>query len=152
MTDSECAELAWMVQLAVLVRITSSRGASLVVIADLVELPARVRGDRCHGAPWSAAAFATCEERDTPCARPTNESRALSQPMRAALESFAREHAAAPVAYLDVGSLLCDESECGTLIPGTDTIGIFDHNHLSDAGSFYMWPHLRHILLSRGLL
>ena len=53
----------------------------------------------------------------------------------------------ATVSFFDPHDLFCYDTpeggrRCGAAIPGTATVGYFDDNHLSTAGSLYLWPHL----------
>mmetsp|Transcript_166514 Transcript_166514/g.404633 ORF Transcript_166514/g.404633 Transcript_166514/m.404633 type:complete len:133 (+) Transcript_166514:1-399(+) len=44
--------------------------------------------------------------------------------------------------FFDILPLFCSGETCGAFIPGTGTLAYHDGNHLSDAGSFYLWPYL----------
>ena len=104
-------------------------------------------GLRCVGAPWSAAAWPAC---DLECSRPYNESLALGALARAAHTEFAAGETS--VEWFDLHDLMCDDRRCGVRVPGTEALGIYDTKHLSDAGGFYLWPHLRGFLRARAIL
>ena len=81
------------------------------------------------------------------CAVPRDVSRAQVAPVHEALQQLVRSEAGAPASFLDLHDLLCDgRSEgamCGPDIPGTASLGYRDIKHLTELGSFYLWPFLR---------
>ena len=140
-------------QLRVLLRLTRARNASLVLVADFADFQMEVgpgeplRGIRCNAAPWSAATFAACGQ---PCTVPVSEARADLAVARDALERLVRDEP--DVGLLGLDALMCAEHSCSTLVPGASAIAIGDYKHLTQLGAFYLWPHVRELLRSRGVL
>merc|ERR1711879_913390 len=54
--------------------------------------------------------------------------------------------------FFNFHNLLCDGNRCGAFIPGTDVLGFYDAHHLTEAGSYYLWPFLCFFLNAKGLL
>ena len=81
---------------------------------------------------------------------PVSEARADLAVARDALERLTRDEP--DVGLLGLDALMCDDQSCSTLVPGASAIAIRDHKHLAHLGAFYLWPHVRALLRSRGIL
>ena len=135
---SQCAT-----RMSSLLRLTATAGAYLLMLGDVPKLPSGVRGVVC-AAPWSQAVWRLC---GCACAVPRDVSRAQVVPVHEALQQLVRSEAGAPASFLDLHDLLCDGlgegATCGLDIPGTASLGYRDIKHLTELGSFYLWPFLR---------
>ena len=62
------------------------------------------------------------------------------------------------VHFFDVPSYICDDGTCSNFLPaalpGTvlDTVAFYDEDHLTLAGSLYLWPHLCTFFREHGVL
>ena len=94
----------------------------------------RTRGWQCRGDP-------------SPCATDRAASGgALRYPAEAAAAG------AGALVFNETLGLLCDGDVCDHRVPGTETISIFDRDHLTTEGSLYLAPFLACFLERAGLL
>merc|ERR1712046_184358 len=115
-------------------------GAQLVLIGHVVPIP--TFGYRCVPTPLHPDAQQACRISEY-------AARQLTEPIRNALKELSRTPG---VHYWDLQPLLCQDGWCDSSVPGTHIEAMFDDDHMTKAGSYYLWPFACEFMVSRGLL
>jgi len=124
--------------------IVTSKGASLVLVGDGIELPSEP--SYCIPTPFAPDAMSQCTLE-------YNDANDFDE------YELYRELAGQESTYfMELAPLMCTpidggpRQRCDATVPGTDTISYHDTGHLSSAGSLYLWPFLCDFFASHGLL
>lgn len=126
-------------------KFVTSRGAKLLLIGDVPQLPDR----SLHCIP---STFAPNRARHCEISSDTVAKDDVSHARESAVyRELAREKS---TFFFDTFPLLCDPNShvCGAFVPGTSTLAFIDDDHLTSAGSFYLWPYLCSFLRENGLI
>merc|ERR1712048_169549 len=114
--------------------VITARNASLVLVDDPPTLPDK--GYRCV-------------LQDEPCRIGKELASKGVEPLRTVARNMLKFTDTYLFSYFD---LFCNDTSCNAKVPGTDTMGMADDNHLTLAGSLYLWPYVCSFLSSRRLL
>jgi len=138
MPDCELSALGtnkFISQLRTLNELLVPRGAAMLLLGDM---PALVPGD-CLNLQWDLTCIGSGMRTSQGCPRPwPSPDRFWEEATRQAYSTFSETRPS--VFHFDGSDLLCDEGICSGYIPGTDFVAYIDADHLSDAGSAYLWP------------
>ena len=120
-------------------QLAAEKGASLLLLGDLRELPKA--GSQCS---LSAALAASCEIS-------VDKVQEQLQVETRTYEELAHN---SNIFYFPTGDLFCDHERgnCGAFVPGTSTIVTQDKDHITVEAALYLWPFLCAFMLDSGLL
>jgi len=109
--------------------IVHERGAKLVLFGDWHEIPHP--GPNCYGTD-----IMDCT---------VNKAKWLK--MRVEYDKILQRISALPsVHFMNFMDLLCPGDHCNEILPGTNTLGFKDRDHINDAATYYLAPFICHFL------
>merc|ERR1740130_353159 len=135
----------FMSQLRELHDIAAASGASLLLLGDIPKLetpgPAQPSQQSCLDLVWDLSCIGSGTRSRRGCARPWPRPEWFWEELvRAEYQAFAQSRS--DVFYFDGADLFAEDGVCTGHVPGTRFVAYIDADHLSDAGSAYMWPFL----------
>mmetsp|Transcript_28709 Transcript_28709/g.60943 ORF Transcript_28709/g.60943 Transcript_28709/m.60943 type:complete len:825 (-) Transcript_28709:71-2545(-) len=123
--------------------VAAKKGASVLLLGDSATIA---------GTGWKCVPTFFNPDADKACAISRSKADAILHQYHQALEILSWRHE--NMHFFDYHHLFCSSRTCGAFIPNTRVLGLWDNNHLTTAGSSYLWTYLCSALtdIARGRL